>query len=472
MPLGLLTLASLSESRGHIVGVLDMNGLRQEFSHQQAFKKDVCETDWDNTDVIVVGCGFGQYADVKWILPMVKKNRPESLLAVVGGVPSALMEKTFTFLPEVDLALVGECEDTWVEVMGKVDSRRFNEVKSLVYRDVDKQVKKTSPRPLIEDLDRLPLPAYHLLEGKPLNYYLQTRLMVLPILRGGVDKTEFYGGHSRHDLTQMWSEDEVQSLDSATQQKEIRYYGAERFVEEASLLRSRYCIPSFSIYSTDFMHDVKQVEEFCDAYMKRGLHDYLKWSCVASDNIDPILLRKMKDAGCGFITLNLTSNSPKILKQLNRETTPFANQMAVDTMLTSNIPFNVIFRMGFTDEDVSDILSNIMFCKRNNFRFEPMLVNLQLGSQEFPRNTYFEPREEKQIVDKYLCEYGVKPLFYGASHIFSDVETLGLWQLAKTMDVERILQFSHDIGGTHYSKYVGDCPVCRVKENGGETKEN
>ena len=468
MPTGLLTLAAISEARGHIVGVLDMNALRQEFSHQQAFKTDVCETDWDDTDVIVVGCGFGQYLDVKWILPLVKKYRPESLLAVVGAVPSALMEKTFKFLPDVDLALVGEPEGTWVEAMGKVDSRRFSEVKGVVYRDVDKQVKKTSPRRLVEDLDRLPLPAYHLLEGKPMNYYLQTRQMFLSILRGGVDKTGFYGGYSRFDMVQMWGEEEVAKLESPTaQQWNIRYYGAERFVDEVTLLRNRYCTPSFSIGNIDFMHDLNWVEEFCDTYMESGLHDYVKWACVANSKAaDTTLLRRMKDAGCVFITLNLSDSSPETPKD------PFANQMAVDTLMKSNIPFNIMLRMGFADETVDTVLSNIMFCKRNNFRFEPMLVNLQLGSEQFPRNTYFKPEEEKRLIDKYLCDYGVKPLFYGASQMFSDVELLGLWQLAKTMDVEGILQFSHDTGRTHDSKYAGDCPVCRVKENGEETKEN
>lgn len=470
MPQGLLTLASISEARGHIVGVLDMNALRQEFSHQQAFKKDVCETDWDNTDAIVVTCNFGQYPDVKWILPMLKKYRPECLLIVAGGVPSALMEKSFTYLSDADLMLVGEPEDTWVFVMSRVDSRRFNDVMGVVYRDFDKQVKKTSPRPLIEHLDQLPLPAYHLLEGKPMAYYLQTRQMILPILRGGVDETAFYGGYSRSDLVKMWSKEEVQNLDATTHQRNIRYYGAERFVDEVTLLRSRYGIPSFSIYNTDFMHDVKQVEDFCNTYMRSGLHDYLKWACVANGYADTTLLRRMHEAGCVFITLNLTSNSPKILKSLGYEATSFTNQMTVDTMLKSNIPFNILFRMGFAVEDLDDVLGNIVFCRRNNFRFEPVLVNLQLGSEQFPRNTCLELEEEK-IFDKYMCEYGVKPLFYGSSQVFSDVELLGLWQLARSMDVERILQFAHDTGRAHDGKYAGDCPVCRVKDDGGEEAE-
>ena len=98
-------------------------------------------------------------------LEEIKKVMPNVLTVIGGPHTTFLPENTLKNSENSDVAVLGEGEKTMVDLADKyIDfNRSLNDVNGIVYRDPKNgQIKATTPRPLIEDLDSLPFPARHL----------------------------------------------------------------------------------------------------------------------------------------------------------------------------------------------------------------------------------------------------------------------------------------------------------------------
>jgi len=99
------------------------------------------------------------------------KKIDESIVTVVGGQHfSAIPEESLRDFPEIDYIIRGEGEQTLVELIRALgNAKGIAEVRGLSFKN-NGSVVHTPPRPLIEDLDSLPFPAYHFL-GKNIEKY-------------------------------------------------------------------------------------------------------------------------------------------------------------------------------------------------------------------------------------------------------------------------------------------------------------
>jgi anaerobic magnesium-protoporphyrin IX monomethyl ester cyclase len=93
------------------------------------------------------------------------KGVNSEILTVTGGPHfSFLSEESLKKYPEIDVIVRGEGEETFTELIKrKIASESFEGVRGLTYRDKD-SIHYCSDRPLIENLDSLPFPGYHLVE--------------------------------------------------------------------------------------------------------------------------------------------------------------------------------------------------------------------------------------------------------------------------------------------------------------------
>ncbi|OGD54675.1 cobalamin-binding protein [Candidatus Bathyarchaeota archaeon RBG_13_60_20] len=95
-------------------------------------------------------------------LQLAKKADP-SVLTVTGGIHfSSLAEESLAKYPEIDAIVRGEGEATFTElVKARAEGKPLSGVAGLTYRDGD-AIRVNPDRPLIGDLNTLPLPGYHL----------------------------------------------------------------------------------------------------------------------------------------------------------------------------------------------------------------------------------------------------------------------------------------------------------------------
>jgi anaerobic magnesium-protoporphyrin IX monomethyl ester cyclase len=126
----------------------------------------------DHAPDMVLASGFtcNAYACVR-VAETARRVDPDIVTVLGGQHFSAMAGETLVEYPEVDFIVRGEGEETLVDLvracMGRGDPARVRGVSFLH----GGEVVHTPDRPLIEDLDTLPFPAYHLVEDSIPNYH-------------------------------------------------------------------------------------------------------------------------------------------------------------------------------------------------------------------------------------------------------------------------------------------------------------
>src|SRR4030042_6499113 len=121
----------------------------------------------------------------------IAKNVRKDITTVSGGIHfSFTAEESLRNYPEIDYIVRGEGEQTVVDLIRTIQKKgKISEVKGISYRK-NTTIIHNPERPLIENLDSLPYPAYHLVEDKLSKYHFtmmagrNTRYMILEGARG------------------------------------------------------------------------------------------------------------------------------------------------------------------------------------------------------------------------------------------------------------------------------------------------
>jgi len=155
---GIAMLASISIKAGHQVQVFDINGWRPS---DDVIRQVMEAEDWD---VIATGGISTTYESVKNIVKLSKQFAPNSTTVVGGGVLTSMPHDIMKMLPEVDIGVVGEAYVTLLELLAALDDKAedLSQINGLILRTQRGRLKLTRMRELVEDLDSLPYPAWHL----------------------------------------------------------------------------------------------------------------------------------------------------------------------------------------------------------------------------------------------------------------------------------------------------------------------
>jgi len=121
----------------------------------------------------------------------IAKTVSEDIVTIVGGIHfSFTPDESLQSFPEIDYIVRGEGELTVVDLIKTLENKgKITAVQGISYRKNDKIIHNPA-RPLIENLDTLPYPAYHLVEENLKRYHFtmmagrNTRYMILEGARG------------------------------------------------------------------------------------------------------------------------------------------------------------------------------------------------------------------------------------------------------------------------------------------------
>ena len=183
--LGLATIAATALQRGHEVEILDMSWRPYNFD---LVRDHILKSKPDIVGITATTPLMNQLRDMSVLVKDISKN----ILVVGGGShPSSLPEET---LREslLDAVLVGEADYSFADIC---DAKPLANIPGLFYRE-NENIFSTGMRTPIENLDDLPMPAWHLYNIK--DYYRMSRLLArrLPIVmaefsRGCVYRCDF-----------------------------------------------------------------------------------------------------------------------------------------------------------------------------------------------------------------------------------------------------------------------------------------
>lgn len=499
IPAGLGILASIAIQEGHEVALMDMNAYRPIPTWNDAAKQIAVEK-WD---VIGIGGLSSMYKDIKKLLYITRKLNPNSLIVCGGGFITYMPDRIMKLNPEIDIACIGEGEETWREILRNADSKNWKSVKGICYRE-DEQILFTEPRPLIPDMDTIPLPAYDLMD---LDAYFKfsgsmwyngawksKRRINFVTERGCPRQCTFctHNGMNRWDQEAILGKDKLKLLDKeAGFQPVMRFFSAKYIVNQAKYLYENYNIDYICLLDENLTSNPKRVHDLCDLWIAEGLTDKIKLGTSGdAPSITPDIVKHMKEAGFTFISIGGESGSDKVLKEdIGKGVTVAHNQKAVDILKAGGIMPVMTFMVGNPNENINDVLETVAFFIKNNATIEPFICTPFPGTKIFMDNEDFilqqyderleilskhpDPKISKDTLakwkedalEKYLLSLNnATDYSCTVSKHFDLGDLLAIKYLMGKQDTKRLLKLSHLRGWPHDEKWKPNCPSCQAKE--------
>ncbi|UCB43222.1 MAG: cobalamin-dependent protein [Dehalococcoidales bacterium] len=293
-PLSLAYLAAALESNGFEVQILDF--LVTRYRPEKVRQK----LEEYRPNLVGVTCVTLNYHLAAEMLEVVKTVDP-AIVTVIGG-PHASFTPRETLLeaPWIDVVVMGEGDTTFVELVKAVDGGGSLEtISGIAFTDHGMFV-KTEPRPLIEDIDSLPMPSRHLI---PLSRYraLGTPCTVVTS-RGCPYGCIFCSAH------RMFG-------------RKVRFRDPGMVVDEIERIQRDLGFQMVNIVDDTFTVNHAHASQVCEEILRRNLK--VDWSAYARvDNMAEELIALMKRAGCHMVLFGVESADERILKTIRKGITP------------------------------------------------------------------------------------------------------------------------------------------------------
>lgn len=331
--LGLVYIGAVLEKAGHQVFYLDCTAERISLPQT----KDKLEH-YQNIDFIGITATTPMINNALKIASCAKKIFPAARV-VLGGVHPSVMPDEVLSDSNVDYVVRDEGEETMSELVG---DQAEETILGLSFKKGGKIIHNPL-RPLIQDLDTIPLPAYHLL---PMNKYYPAvgsykRLPAMSIFatRGCPGRCTFC---------------------YRTFRGVVRKRSAENIISEIKLLQKEYGIKEICFYDDTFTLFKEEVKKFCQIIINEKMD--LTWSCFTRvDYIDKDLLEIMKQAGCHLILFGVESADEEVLKNIKKRISLNQVKEAVAVCRKIGIETRASFMIGNVGDTEETVQKTIQF---------------------------------------------------------------------------------------------------------------
>lgn len=304
-PIGIASIAAAAEVAKHDVTIIDGDALK--LSVDETIERVV------TLNPAVVGSTLMTatmdltsifYRKLKEVLP--------NVLVVVGGPHvSALPEQTLSETHEIDICVIGEGDDTIIEIMEALSGAKFfADVAGIAYRD-GHNIVVTEKRVPISNLSRLSMPAYHLFNPNLYRAYgwnkwvsgFRQPLGVIFTGRGCIGKCNFCAAHTVFG-------------------RGTRYFSIEQVKMQIDYLMEVWKIRILYFQDDTFTANRKMVNEICDYLIAKGYSNKLE--IMVSSRVDTIhlpTLIKMRQASVRWICFGVESGNQEILNRISKRIT-------------------------------------------------------------------------------------------------------------------------------------------------------
>lgn len=366
LPLGIAYLAGHLDRAGYDVTVVDAvgegagrfhplddyaDGLLHGLSDDQTVARIP-----PDVDVIGVTCMFS----VNWVvnrrvIQAIRRRFPHALLVIGGEHATAMAEYCLRDAPEIDCVVLGEGENTLVDVLTAVATGTdVAAVPGLaVLRDGEYRLSPARPRE--RELDEIPWPAWDFL---PTETYLSSepavsmgraRTMSIIASRGCPYACTFCSSPG------MWG----------------RLWRARAAADVAAEIEHNvrtYKIRSLDFFDLTMITKRRWIIEFCEEMIARAMDVTWEVHCTRSEAIDAEVTRLLKRAGCTHVTYAAESGSDQVLKTIRKQVDKDAMLRSLSQALAAGLRVKLSYVVGFPDDRLVDILDSYRMAMRGAWR--------------------------------------------------------------------------------------------------------
>ncbi len=337
-PVGLMYIASYLEREGHPVEILDA------YFHKYDLETTVREVLEKRPDILGISCLTSNGANVYYLVKLLKEKRP-TLKIVLGNVHASYFSSFYLRHAGADYIVHGEGEETMLALVQSIAAQKkdFSEIPNLSWKtgmSVIDNKRATAQR----RLDDYPWPARHLIPFRKYveGVYAETKVRDTDMVfssRGCVNRCTFCCIGFQH---------------------KFRMRNPVDVVDEIEYLINEYSIKSFTFGDSLFMANAEHVACVCHELIKRKIS--IPWLCEGhAKYADEGLLELMKRAGCSDVCYGIETGTPRIMKEIRKNTTLEEITRAIRITKKANIRVSGLFMLGFPGESEEEMMQTIRF---------------------------------------------------------------------------------------------------------------
>jgi len=334
--LGLLTLGAYLRSHGCDVEIVDLTFARDT----RPVEKGIRDFRPDLLGVHTKTLTCGRAAEIAQI------GRAAGVRTVAGG-PDSASRPDFYLDAGFDFVGMGEGEATLVALaQGLAAGTGVVGMPGVVLRRGGRTVRGPA-RPVLRNLDDLPLPAWDLVD-----------------MEGYLRRWQRKAGERRAAvLTSRGCPFDCSWCSKPTFGRTFRQQSPERVVRELKALRDQYAIDYVRFCDDVFGISRAWLDELLDRMEAADLD--LKFECLARvDLLKPDLLRRMRAAGLERVYFGVESGSQKMLDLMNRGTKLAQVERAAEALRAEGIRQFWFLMLGYPGESLADIEATLQLFRR------------------------------------------------------------------------------------------------------------
>jgi len=344
LPMGIGSLAAVINEMGVEVKVID------QFANRISDSALLNEIKAYSPDMIGFSCLTQAMHKVEILVREIRKF--SEAVIVLGGIHPTLFADQLLSSGVADVIVRGEGERSIAEVITAMQQKSgLSQIKGISFSN-EGRIFHNEDRPLVEDLDKLPYPAWNFFE---LEYYreaplaLITNELAIPVLgsRGCPYKCMFCAQDIIYPRP--------------------RYRSSLGIIKEMEYFHGKFKAKRFGFIDANFPFSVEFGLEFCADLIRSGLHKKIRWATETRVNlVNEELLIMMKKAGVDLIMFGFEVGSQRILNKINKNTALDQSRKVMQIVKKLKINTLGLFMLGLPGETKDDCEETIRFAKELN----------------------------------------------------------------------------------------------------------
>lgn len=337
-PIGILSIAAYLLQAGHAVKVYDCQSSNENTNRTKV-------TNYINTfkpDIVGFTSVTSSFMNAYYLAEAIKQQTPQ-IKIVFGGVHvSALRSKILEKFPAIDFVITGEGEKAFADLATGAQPQT---IQGLVFRH-GLNICENDLRTDLCDLDSLPFPAYHTLEGFPKRFegalfnYPKFPVATIISSRGCVYQCSY--------------------CDRSVYRQSFRFNSAEYLYAQMHFLKKDFRIRHIFFYDDQFTFNRERIVKLCQLLKKNPLG--ITFNCAAHvGHLDDELLKLLKSAGCWMVSIGIESGAPEILARHKTKVDFASMKTTVEKIQKAGLRAKGLFMMGLPGETEKTIQTTSSF---------------------------------------------------------------------------------------------------------------
>ncbi|MBP5561051.1 MAG: radical SAM protein [Muribaculaceae bacterium] len=321
---------------------------------------------------------------------LIHEHNADARVVLLGPGATYFTKKCLT--DARDIVVRGEPEDTVVELLECLErgDDSHKAIKGISYREGD-DIKHNPTRPLIKDLDRLPLPVRHFIADRD---YRNPKLKTVPYTTLVTSRNCPFHCIYCVPSSLTFAREIEHRRDHDNHKPPISYRSTASVAHELEVLHEQG-YKAVGFMDDNFIWNEQRTRELCEALKRYGF----VWGCQARvDAITEPIAKMLGESGCLYVDLGVESFDDEILKYVKKGITVDDIYRAVNLLKKYNVPVKLNILIGCSPLETRETVKHTLR-EAKKLKVDQVMFNIV---SPFPGTEYHKLALENHWIDHYV----------------------------------------------------------------------